>query len=175
MCIYILFHIFLNFGLLRTDRIFSVSFWIIFNFYFYFILLYNTVLVLPYIDMNPPQVYMSSQSWTALPPPTPYHLSGSSPCTSPKHPAGGWSGETMLYLNFHLLTFLKLNIFNDNLGEIWNTVFFLSPKSCAPSNTLVNDTARNPISPLWPFSHTLSSSLTEWYLLHSCLQSTWDG
>ena len=33
-----------------------------FNFYFYFILLYNTVLVLPYIDMNQPQVYMSSQS-----------------------------------------------------------------------------------------------------------------
>ena len=51
-----------------------------------FILLYNTVLVLPYIDMNPPQVYMSSQTWTPLPPPTPYHLSGSSPCTSPKHP-----------------------------------------------------------------------------------------
>ena len=57
-----------------------------FNFYFYFILLYNTVLVLPYIDMNPPQVYMSSQSWTPLPPPTPYHLSGSSLCTSPYHP-----------------------------------------------------------------------------------------
>ena len=31
-------------------------------------LLYNTVLVLPYIDMNPPRVYMSSQSWTPLPP-----------------------------------------------------------------------------------------------------------
>ena len=59
---------------------------IFFNFYFYFILLYNTVLVLPYIDMNQPQVYMSSQSWTRLPPPTAYHLSGSSPCTSPKHP-----------------------------------------------------------------------------------------
>ena len=29
-----------------------------FNFYFYFILPYNTALVLPYIDMNPPQVYM---------------------------------------------------------------------------------------------------------------------
>ena len=56
------------------------------NFNFYFILLHNTVLVLPYIDMNPPQVYMSSQTWTPLPPPTPYHLSGSSPCTSPKHP-----------------------------------------------------------------------------------------
>ena len=39
-----------------------------FNFYFYFILLYNTVLVLPYIDMNQPRVYMSSQSWTPFPP-----------------------------------------------------------------------------------------------------------
>ena len=56
-----------------------------FNLNFIF-LLYNTVLVLPYIDMNPPQVYMSSQPWTLLPPPSPYHLSGSSQCTSPKHP-----------------------------------------------------------------------------------------
>ena len=56
------------------------------NFYFYFILLYNTVLVLPYIDMNRPRVYMCSQTWTPLPPPIPYHLSGSSLCTSPKHP-----------------------------------------------------------------------------------------
>ena len=29
---------------------------------FYFILLYNTILVLPYINMNQPQVYMCSQS-----------------------------------------------------------------------------------------------------------------
>ena len=37
---------------------------------FIYFLLYSTVLVLPYIDMNPPQVYMSSQSWTPshLPP-----------------------------------------------------------------------------------------------------------
>ena len=39
-------------------------------FNFYFILLYNTVLVLPYIDMNPPRVYTSSQSWIPLSPPT---------------------------------------------------------------------------------------------------------
>ena len=58
----------------------------LFIFKFYFILLYNIVLVLPYIDMNLPRVYMSSQSWTPLPPPSPYHLSGSSQCTSPKHP-----------------------------------------------------------------------------------------
>ena len=64
----------------------TAFYFILFYFYFYSILLYNTVLVLPYIDMNPPRVYMSSQTWTSLPPPTPYHLSGSSPCTSPKHP-----------------------------------------------------------------------------------------
>jgi len=43
-------------------------------------------LVLPYIKMNLPQVYMCSPSWTLLPPPSPYHPSGSSQCTSPKHP-----------------------------------------------------------------------------------------
>ena len=42
-------------------------------FIYLFILLYNTVLVLPYIDMNLPRVYMSSQSWTSLPRPSPYH------------------------------------------------------------------------------------------------------
>ena len=63
----------------------SFIYLLFFNFYFYFILLYNTVLVLPYVNINQPWVYMSSQSWTPLPPPTPYHLSGSSPCTSPKH------------------------------------------------------------------------------------------
>ena len=51
-----------------------------------FILLYNIVLVLPYIDLNPPWVYMCSPSWTPHPPPSPYHPSGPSQCTSPKHP-----------------------------------------------------------------------------------------
>ena len=36
--------------------------------------------------MNPPQVYMCSPSWTLFPPPSSYHPSGSSQCTSPKHP-----------------------------------------------------------------------------------------
>ena len=36
--------------------------------------------------MNPPRVYMCSPSWTPLPPPSLYHPSGSSQCTSPKHP-----------------------------------------------------------------------------------------
>ena len=36
--------------------------------------------------MNLPQVYMGSQPRAPLPPPSPYHLSGSSPRTSLKHP-----------------------------------------------------------------------------------------
>ena len=48
--------------------------------------LYIIVLVLPNKEMNPPQVYMCSPSCTLLPPPSPYHPSGSSQCTSPKHP-----------------------------------------------------------------------------------------
>ena len=53
---------------------------------FFFFKLYNIVLVLPNIEMNPPQVYMCFPSWTLLPPPSPNHPSGSSQCTSPKHP-----------------------------------------------------------------------------------------
>ena len=49
-----------------------------FNAFFFFFL--------PNIKMNLPQVYMCSPSWTLLPPPSPYHPSGSSQCTSPKHP-----------------------------------------------------------------------------------------
>ena len=51
-----------------------------------FFLLYNIVLGLPYININPPRVYTCSPSWTPLPSPSPYHPSGSSQYTSPKHP-----------------------------------------------------------------------------------------
>ena len=50
------------------------------------LIIYNIVLVLPYINMNPPWVYTCSPSWNLLPPPSPYHRSGSSQCTSPEHP-----------------------------------------------------------------------------------------
>ena len=55
-------------------------------FFSFFFLLYNIVLVLPYISMNLPRVYTCSPSWTPLPPLSPYHPSGSSQCTSPKLP-----------------------------------------------------------------------------------------
>ena len=37
-------------------------------------------------EYDPPRLYTCSQSWTPLPPPSAYHPSGSSQCTSPKHP-----------------------------------------------------------------------------------------
>ena len=60
-------------------------FYFIFSIYL-FILLYNIVLVLPYMDLNLPRVYMCSPSSTPLPPLSPFHPSVSSQCTSPKHP-----------------------------------------------------------------------------------------
>ena len=76
-------------------RFFCFVLFCFFRFYFIFVSiayekiflkLYIIVLVLPNIKMNPPQVYMCSPSWTLLPPPSPYQPSGSSQCTSPKHP-----------------------------------------------------------------------------------------
>ena len=46
---------------------------------------YNIVVVLPYFDMDPPQVYMCSPFRTPLPLPSLSHSSGSSQCTSLKH------------------------------------------------------------------------------------------
>ena len=46
----------------------------------FFFKLYNIVLVLPNIKMNPPQVYLCSPSWTLLPPSSPYQPSGLSQC-----------------------------------------------------------------------------------------------
>ena len=57
--------------------------------------------------MNPPQVYMCSPPWTLLPPPSPYQPSGSSQCTSPKHP-----GNRCVYRlskTDHVLIILNLN------------------------------------------------------------------
>ena len=59
--------------------------YIFFNFYFYFILLYSTVLVLPYVKMNLPWVYMSSQS--NLPPHTISLGHPSAPAPSILYPA----------------------------------------------------------------------------------------
>ena len=66
----------------KTVSTYTKMSFVFFKFYL-FILLYNIVVVLSYIDLNLP--------WcTCVPhpdlPPSPSHSSGSSQCTSPKHP-----------------------------------------------------------------------------------------
>ena len=69
-----------KFELMNFDPFFMIEFIFIYLFfnhlsflYYYYFLLYNILLVLPYINMNLPQVYMCSPSWTPLPPPSPHH------------------------------------------------------------------------------------------------------
>ena len=69
----------------------------------YLFLLYNIVLVLPYINMNLPQVYTCSLSWTPLPPLSPYHPSGSSQCTSPKHPVSCINPGLVIHFLYDIL------------------------------------------------------------------------
>ena len=83
-CLYVTYSYYLYyFHTLESGNTLFLIFFLIFNFIFK---LYIIVLVLSNIKMNPPQVYMCSPSWTLLPPPSPYHPSGSSQCTSPNHP-----------------------------------------------------------------------------------------
>ena len=94
---------------------------IFFLIFFYFIFkLYIIVLVLPNIKMNPPQVYMCSLSWTLLPPPSPYHPSESSQCTSPKYPVSCIErGLATRKLRFWLRTFPKVTHLVSGRLRIW--------------------------------------------------------
>ena len=92
-----------------------------FAFFFIFIfLLYNIVLVLPYISMNLPQAYTCSPSWTLLPPPSPYHPSGSSQCTrtwkQPRYPsADEWIRKLWYIYTMEYYAAIKKNTFESVL------------------------------------------------------------
>ena len=58
---------------------------------------------MPYINMNLPQVYMCSPSWTLLSPPSPYHPSESSQCTSPKHPVSCIKPRLMIHFLYDII------------------------------------------------------------------------
>ena len=48
-------------------------------------------------------VYTCSPSWTSLPPPSPYHPSGSSQCTSPKHPVSCIEPGKAIHFLYHII------------------------------------------------------------------------
>ena len=52
-------------------KIYYVMLFLFFLFFSFLFLLYNIVLFLPHINMNLPQAYVCSLSWTPLPPPVP--------------------------------------------------------------------------------------------------------
>ena len=76
--------------MMGSDTMISVFFVFFCAFYFLFLLLlFFTLQYCIGFAIHPHEstmVYTCSQSWTPLPPPSPYHPSGSSQCTSPKHP-----------------------------------------------------------------------------------------
>ena len=109
-------------------------FFLLFIYLFIFILLYNTVLVSPYIDMNPPWVYVSSQSWTPLPPLSPYHPSGSPQCTSPKHSVSCIEPGLAIHFTYDMIhVLMPFPKSMDDFGAKENKVchcFHCSPSIC---------------------------------------------
>ena len=70
--------------------------------FLFLFLLYKIVLVVPHINMNPPQAYTCSPSWTPLPPPSSYRPSRSSQCTSPKHPVSNLNWRFIFYMILYM-------------------------------------------------------------------------
>ena len=100
-------------------------------FFFNFILkLYNIVLVLPYIEMNPPQVYMCYPSWTLLPPHT-------IPLGRPSAPAPGIQYRAS-NLDWRLVPYMILYIFQCHSPKSSHPLPLpQSPKDCSIHQCLV--------------------------------------
>ena len=93
-------------------------------FTFFFFLLYNIVLVLPHINMNPPWVYTCSHPELHPPPPSPYHPSRSSQCTSLKHP--------ILKLDWRFISYMILYMIQCHSPKSSHPLPFpQSPKDCS--------------------------------------------
>ena len=82
-------------------------------------------MVLPYINMNPPQIYTCTPSWIPLPFPSLYHPSGSQ-CTSPKHQYHS------LNLDWRFISYMILYMFQCHSPKSSHPLqLSQSPKDCS--------------------------------------------
>ena len=81
--------------------------------------------------MNLPQVYMCSPSLTLLPPLSPYHPSGLSQCTSPKHPVSFIEPGPATHF-IHDIIHISMNIFSGTLTILRMTLY---PDPMGPTKT----------------------------------------
>ena len=114
----------MNIAVLKSaGSLFLLSF---ISFFFFFFKLYNIVLVLPNIEMNPPRVYMCSPSRTLLPPPSHTILLGhpSAPAPSIQYPA--------LNLDWRLVSYIILYMFQCHSPKSSHPLPLpQSPKDCS--------------------------------------------
>ena len=93
----------------KQGFVFIFYYFIIFNVNLFILiggkLLYNIILVLLYINMNPPRLYTCSPSWTPLRPPSPYHPSVSSQYTSPEHPVSCIKPGLAIHFTYDIIHF----------------------------------------------------------------------
>ena len=90
---------------------------------------------LPYIHMNQPWVYMCSPFRPSILPPFPSHLSGSSQCTSPEHPASCIEPGLAIcftYVNIHVLILFSQIIPPSPSPTESNSLFFTSVSLLLP-------------------------------------------
>ena len=131
---------------------------------FIYLFIYFIVLVLPYIDMNQPWVYMCSPSWTPLPPLSPPHPSGSSQGTSPNMFSSSVVSDFLWPHGYSLPDSSVHGIFQARtLQEYWSRLSFSTPEGLP-----------NPDILCWLASDQASSQykavfVQSWNYLHSGL------
>ena len=130
--------------------------------------------------MNLPQVYMCSPTWTLLPPPSPFHPSGSSQCTSPKHPVSSFNfmaavtipsdsealdNKMSLLPLFPLLFVIILALFSNKTPK-WRKIVIILIWKLASSSPLHFEVI--------DLKNRFSSSLVAWgrWVTHSSLDSS---
>ena len=80
-----------------------VEYFILFFLFYFIFKLYNIVLVLSNIEMNPPQVYLCSPSWTPLPPHTLPLGHPSAPAPSIQYHASNLDWQLVSYMILYML------------------------------------------------------------------------